>query len=119
LEFGQDGGFAGEGLRESRLAGSCDVVEAAAGALFGCRYLWLFEAALQEACLLKTFERAIEGAVGGETPRLFALFEFPGYGIAMELGLSTESERHSRGEDRDFEGHQCAGFATHGERIRI
>lgn len=59
---------------ECSLARGGDMVEAAARALFRCCQLRGFEPAEEESRLLQPFECAIEGAVGGEPPRLFALF---------------------------------------------
>ena len=110
--------MAREGVRKGSLALCRDVVEAASRALFRGGGLRVFEAAGQEAGFFEAIERAIEGAVSGEPPCLFAFLEFGGNGIAMELGLSGEVQRDPCGEDRDLDWHEGAGFATHGERIR-
>jgi hypothetical protein len=105
-------------FRDRGLARGGDVVEATPWTLFRGSYFRVFEAAEQEASLFEPIECAIEGAVGGEPPRLFALFEFAGYGIAVELGRTAEGQRNPGGQDGDFEGHERARFATHGGRIR-
>ena len=60
-----------------------------------------------------SIERAIECAVGRQSPRFLALADGPGDGVAVELDFARADEVHSSSQDRDFDGEQRSRFASH------